>query len=357
MGLLLRFQTKVKRMNSIKVLAIVTLTLSIITVCKPIELIEGDYFLLLKDKEAVSLNTYESNEIKENTTFTISEKSIFTTDQKEKVAILDPDKKVVTLYEIQTSKEITLSIPYDIKPKTILINGDNLFIGGEMGKEILVQYHIQSEQWYQLEIPKEVNQWGKAIDDLVVSGNQLIAIDNVVLPKYILFYKLKNATKKLAFSHFKELKSNGTWEHISQGRITPNYLGLRSSTSGMGGTSENITIYNDLNLKKSFAISAETEWWEEENTHTFNDFLIIDNKIVIASKENGLGLFEIKNSYFTRGHIYNRDIHSSIDASNISYKEYRDENIIRLTQIPNTRKIVLTIEINDTDIRREIIEI
>ena len=116
---------------------------------------EGSFFLLLKGKEKISLNTYENNKIKEKNTFAISEKTIFTTDQKKRVAVLDTAKNLIMLYEFLTSKEIRLSIPYDIKPICILLNEDNLFVGGKIGKEILVQYHIQSEEWYHLEIPKE----------------------------------------------------------------------------------------------------------------------------------------------------------------------------------------------------------
>ena len=231
-------------MNRIKILTIITITLSIMTACEQNGLKENDYFLLPKSKDKISLNIYKSNIIKEKNTFPISEKSIFTTDQKERVAILDTAKNLITLYEIQTSKEIKLSIPYDIKPKCVLLNDENLFIGGEMGKEMLVQYHIQSEKWYQLEIPKEVSFFGKAVDDLVINDSLLIAIDNMIIPKYILFYHL-NSTGKLEFSHFTKLKSNSSYEHIYQGRITPKYLGLNSTTRNHGYVREHITIYAD----------------------------------------------------------------------------------------------------------------
>jgi len=44
--------------------------------------------------------------------FAVSEKSIFATDHKKRVVILDTAKNIITLYEIQTSKKIKLSIPY-----------------------------------------------------------------------------------------------------------------------------------------------------------------------------------------------------------------------------------------------------
>ena len=216
-------------MNSTKVLTMIALTFcSIMTTFGQNGLKEGNYFLLLKDKEIISLNTYENNIINEKNTFAISKKTIFTTDQKERVAVLDTVKNFVTLYEIQSSEKIELPIPYDIKPKTILLIDDNLFVGGEMGEEVLLQYHIQSGKWYQLEIPESISSKGKAIDDLVINDSLLIAIDNAIFPKYILFYRLENSDERLAFSHLKTVIGHSKNEYIYQGRITPDYLGLRS---------------------------------------------------------------------------------------------------------------------------------
>jgi len=333
-------------MNKIRTLIIITLTFCVVTMCGKYvgDCKDGNYFLLIKEKETISLNTYENNKIKEHKLFAVPEKSIFTTDQKRRVAILDIDKKIVILYDIQTTKDINLSIPFDITPKTILIHNDNLFIGGGMGKEILVQYCIQSGRWFQLEIPEEVSLWGKAIDDLVVNDRYLIAIDNVVFPKYILFYHL-NSKNKLALSHFKQLNPNGAYETIRQGRITPKYLGLLSSTtSGYSGSSEHITIYNNLNLTSSFTISLRRQF------STISDFLLIGDNLFIAHRVNGLGTFEIKNSYFKVGQ------HEWIDADEINYKQFENEQIIRLTLIPNDTKIILTIENSSGKIRHEIIE-
>src|SRR5690606_21583522 len=225
---------------------------------------------------------------------------IYTTDQKERIVVLDTAKNKVTIYNIK-SGEIKLTIPFDIKPKSIFIDENNLFIGGEKGKEILIQYHLKNEKWYQLEIPSEVVVWGKAIDDIVVNDSLLIAIDNIVLPKYVLFYR-KNSTDKLELLHFKELKHNGAYESIHQGRITETYIGLLSNTySGYVGATNHITVYNNLDLSSSFALSSNQN---DKNYHTFTDFILINDKIVIASKEKGLGIFEIKESYFKKTDEY-----------------------------------------------------
>ena len=324
-----------------------------LTDCGQNGLKEGNYFLLLKDKKAISLNTYENGKIDEQNTFAITEKSIFATDQKERVAILEPAQNSIILYEIQTSEEIKLSIPYDIEPKCILLNNENVFVGGRMGKEMLVQYHIQSETWYNLKIPRKVSLFGKAVDDLLIKGNFLIAIDNIVIPKFLLIYKL-NSTGKLEFSHSRMLKSNSSYECISQGRITPKYLGLISSTINDGTDEEHITIYADLNLVRSFAISVEVG-----RKRNFNDFLLIENKLFIANRKKGLGVFEIKDSYF-KGSKDGFDIFNEnerVSENEVNYKQYKNGEIIRLTTIPNELKIILTIRNKEGEISHEIVNV
>lgn len=315
----------------------------------------GNLFLLLKDSRTISINSFENNKINEIKTFAISEKSIYTTDQKERIAILDTAKNDITIFNINSSNQIKLSIPFEIKPKTVLLNNDNIFVGGEMGKEILIQYHLKNEKWYQLEIPSEVVVWGKAIDDLVVNDSLLIAIDNIVMPKYVLFYRL-NSNGRLDLSHYKGLKHNGAYESIHQGRITETYIGLLSDThSGYVARTNHITIYNNLDFSNSFALSSNQM---DKKYHTFTDFILINDKIVIASKEKGLGVFEIKESYFNKTDEYsNMSSNRREDISKIKYTKYDNQEITKLTLIPNTNKIVLTLEDKNGVIRYEIIEI
>lgn len=315
----------------------------------------GDYFLLLNDRKSISLNGFENNTIKQIRTFPVKKESIYTTDHKTRVAIVDTANNNIRLYDLKTSQETKLSIPFDIRPETVLLNDDNLFIGGEMGKEMLVQYHIKSGQWYQLEIPEEIRFPGKAIDDLVVNDSLLLAIDNIIMPKYVLFYRLHPANKPV-FSHFKKLKSNGAYEHIYQGRLSGNYFGLISETSsGYVGTTGHITIYQNIDLKESFSVSSNQQ---DKDYHTFNDFVIIEDKVVIASKEKGLGVFDIEQSYFKASDgSGNRLFNADVGTSKIRYTAYKNEMIRKLTLLPNTKKIILTLENKRGLIRHTVIEI
>jgi hypothetical protein len=308
----------------------------------------GNLFVLKKNEKTISINSFENDKINEIKSFSISEKSIYTTDQKERLAILDTAKNDVSIFEIKSSALIKLTIPFEIKPKTILLNNDNLFIGGEMGKEILIQYHLGNKKWYQLEIPKEVIFYGKAVDDIVINDTLLIAVDNMVTPKYILYYLL-NSNDKLNFSHFKQLKPNNSYETIHQARIAPNYLGLYSTTLNWGTVREHITIYSDLDLLESFVITIVYT-----KKRRFNDFLIMGDKLYMANSSKGLGVFNIQNSYFRKSENEYDIFNSEIKENKVKYKKNKYGEIIQLTRIPNKQIIILTIKNNNGQIRNEI---
>ncbi len=346
----LRNDPKMKKLN----LTAITLFL-ILTVFGQNGLKSGDFFLLQKDRNTISINTFENNRIIELNSFPISDKSIYTTDQKSRVAILDTAKNHVTIFNLKTSDELTLTVPYDIKPKSLLLNEDNLFIGGEFDQEMLVQYHIKSEKWFTLEIPIQVLSIGKAIDDLVISDTLLVAIDNIITPKYVLFYRL-NSNSKSELSHFKELKYNGAYERIHQGRITEKYFGLVSDTfSGWVGRTNHITIYENFDLTSSFALSSNQS---DKDYHTFTDFLIIKDKVIIASEEMGLGIFSIKNSYFKKSDEFgNETRNAKVSTSKIKYDDYETITIIKLTPIPNSENVVLSLLDEKGAISHKILEI
>jgi len=331
------------------------LFLSMLAVYAQNGLNNGHLFLLLKDKETISLNAFESNKINEIQTFSITEKSIYTTDQKSRVAVLDTSKNILSLFDINTKTKTELKIPFVLKPKALLLNNENLFIGGEMGNEMLMQYNLQNKEWYKLQIPTEVQFFGKAIDDLVVNDSFLLAIDNIITPKYGLFYQL-NANGELNLSHFKKLKSNGTYESIHHGRITKKYLGLISGTvSGYVGLAHHITVYKNLGLTSSFSISS---YQNEKDFQTFTDILIVKDKVVIASKEKGLGILEIKSDYFSNiDENLNDDFNARVSTSNIKYRGNNKHPIIKLTPIPNTDKIIITFRNNQRKITHQVIDL
>ncbi|MEX0290257.1 MAG: hypothetical protein AB3N14_14210 [Flavobacteriaceae bacterium] len=296
---------------------------------------QGDYFILQKDKNTISINSFTNQAITEKNSYTIDEGSFYATDKQSKVVVMTPNHNYVVIHDIHASHSEKIPVPYDIKAETIFMNNENIFIGGELGKEMLVQYHLKSKKWYSLEIPREIMRVGKAIDDIVVTDSTLIAIDNIVIPKYILYYKL-NSHGALTFLESKLLPPNGTYEDIYEGRINSNYLVLSSrTTSGYTGVANHFTIYNNPNLESYFAISIPVEHREEGK---FNDFAIHNKTLIVAHSEKGLGYLEIKPAYF-EARLKNS---SDTEIPQIEYGKSEAGTVIDLTLVPNTETLIVT---------------
>jgi hypothetical protein len=158
-----------------------------------------------------------------------------------------------------------------------------------------LQYNTQVQEWYIPEIPDSLTQIGKRIDDFVLNDSILIAIDNMIIPKYLLFYKL-NDHLPVKYINFHELLSNGAYESILEGRITKNYLALYSITqSGYTETSYHLTVLDLRNDMQSFAISME----ENDSTYfEILDYSLFDDHLLIAGNKKGLGILKIRPEFF-----------------------------------------------------------
>ncbi|MFO7723492.1 MAG: hypothetical protein R6V49_09765, partial [Bacteroidales bacterium] len=124
--------------------------------------------------------------------------------------------------------------------------------------------------------------------------------------------------------------------------------------SGYIGYSAHITIYKDISLTESFAISSNQQ---DKGFDIFNDFVIVGNKVVIAGKEKGLGVFEIQESYFKKRKDKYDIFNYRVKSGTINYRKYDNEEIIHLTRIPNDNRIVLTIKNNSGKVRHDIVEL
>jgi hypothetical protein len=84
---------------------------------------------------------------------------------------------------------------------------------------------------------------GKSIDDILVVGNRLILVDNIMYPKYLFEYDISEAAKPV---HRKtiELANNGAYEHIYKGAANEKYLVLFSGSVGMRGVYQHISIHD-----------------------------------------------------------------------------------------------------------------
>jgi hypothetical protein len=310
---------------------------------------ENHLFLLMNDEKSISLNFFENGKINEMKKFDISEKSIYITDLKQRVAILDTSKNNFSLYDVESKKTTHRSVPFKIKLKSIALSNEHLFLGGKEAEKILIQYDIKNEKWYAIEKPQDSMDFVRINKHLIIHDDFLMVFGKWTELHDVIFYNL-NSNEKIQKPVFKPLKICFTEEDINQIKTSENYLGLLTMMVHHTGSWEVITIYSDFDFENSFSV-----WFRTKRINRiFNDFLIAENKLFIADKHQGLGLIKIQKSYF-KGKEHEFGIFNyRLNEKKVKFNKIKNGEILHLTKVPNESKIILTIRSDQGILRHEI---
>ena len=224
-----------------------------------------------------------------------------------------------------------VTFPNGIKPISIKVYENNIFVGGDFGKEKIYRYNTAEKEWSQIAIPTEIMSLGKSVDDFLIYSDTLIALDNLVMPKYLLFYSLREPDNiKLIASY--EVPPNGTYEQLHRILLKEDYFVILSATfSGYTGGASHVTVLNKNHLPDytgyneklqknihqepetppkglfyGFTISSDKKWlWfiRKRPNRDYSDIRWIDiaehrNRIYILEEPNKLKTFKIKQKFF-----------------------------------------------------------
>lgn len=250
------------------------------------------FIIPLQDKSLIC--TIKNNAIKELGSFpkTINSKSIIVNNKF--ICSIDT---LISIFDI--NGKLIKQIQSDFNPSCLNSKGNVVYLGGsnrnkdhKVGEIFAILDLGKNDFTLELkEIPIEVS-YGKSIDDILIFENKLILVDNIVYPKYLLEYDITDS-KNPKHTITKELANNGTYEHIIKGELNKNWLILLSSTTGMGGSSDYISITKRTLISRSSGISAhrpshwmsrksEDEYDNNEDSHkNFNDICLMDNLLYV----------------------------------------------------------------------------
>lgn len=318
--------------------------LSIVILISGICLGQNKYYVLPENQ---SFNLYEKQENElvklEELKFKYTELYAFDADE---LVIVNDDSTKFHYGRIEHSKfeeKLVKVFPEKFKINTIELKDAFVYLGGSWSDgELFYVFDLMSKEFYPIPIPKEAYQPGKAIDDLLFYENRVIAVDNIVEPKYLIDYSLKDLPHLKEGQVFK-LPFNGSYEHIYKGDINEDYLVLLSGTaSGWVGFSDHISILklDDLNL--NFSLSSEPELYSTD-VILWKDILLVKNKIFIAVRDKSLGVFTINDEYFPKSE--NKELRSYKDVSINKIKTYLELEKQPIKLLPfNSEEIIVILE-------------
>lgn len=290
----------------------------------------NDKFIIAKeDKEDITLlDTIKlANFDIENNDFTLDR------NEKPKAIIIDNKYAGIIgnenfyLYDLNLKK--VKSFPLNFKPTSINSCKNIVYVGGKSERHdegeifAILNLNPNHPKFNSLKLPIDIS-YGKSIDDILILNNKLILVDNIIYPKYLIEYDIKMPGKPI-HTKTKELKNNGTYEHIVKADINKDWMVLLSTTVGRMGSGSHITIdgkkKGHLSTFSSFHMTNENS---DEFEDTFSDICLIENVLyLIKGKE-----------------LYHLNLNKSIKVGNLKKIETM-KNLESIIKTPSNRLIVV----------------
>jgi hypothetical protein len=364
-----------------KLLIFIFLLLPIVAIFGQKDTRKAKYFLLPESGDSLSVNIWRGETVERVASYegSISEA---VTDGQRYVAVVGYKNKV-TIHDIKTKTSFSDTLSQKFQVHSMFLQGNYLYLGGhnrvpfhDYFKQIdmLKSYDIAQRQWVDVPIPKKVQKDNKAVDDMVLVGDTLIAVDDLIYPKYLIYYKLdkKGAPRLLGYV---ELGWNQPDEIIKAARYDGRHLLLRSRSSSIEEDYEHFCLMEAEELHTSFkeTLLSNYFYWGYEHKydgysrkfvqkncllsgHCFTasyfffqgviDFALLGDKILFCHNELGIAVVSVRTS-------------KSISAENFSSPPSlpKDVAIIKITLTPNPDKVLLSVRDKAYKIRHELLEV
>lgn len=162
----------------------------------------GDYFVTLPVSRRLHVCRERNGDVEPLAELPGAPDSHAVVDEASKrVAILDSMGKRAGLFQLADEAPwIDRVLPFASLPKgckghVCMPLGEGLLVGGssKTGEALWWRHPEQgSEGWQVVELPAQIRRPGKAIDGLHRDGDTLIAVDDIVTPKWLLLYQIGN---------------------------------------------------------------------------------------------------------------------------------------------------------------------
>lgn len=268
-----------------------------------------DYFVLpLKEKSLIC--TIEGDQIKEWAYFPhllntqklgtqgtyIQSKSVVVNNQW--ICSIDT---AISIYDLKGKLQKTIQL--DFRPLSIHSKDLVAYIGGGFKKEqtnkilALIDFSKENIQAEIKEVPEE-GKWKKSIDDILIVGNDLILIDNVIFPKFVFTYDISVAHQP-KFKKTENLRQSSRYQTIHKGDANHDYRVMLTASSNRRAYTVTDYIIVEGKAEGQLSTTWHNNTMQPNNTignrsnTRFNDICLIGDQLYIL-KNNELHSLDLK---------------------------------------------------------------
>jgi hypothetical protein len=179
--------------------------------------------------------------------------------------------------------------------------GDQLYLGSEFKRYgILWRTSVEKpdNSWEMVDVPEEVISAGKAVDGFDLRDGRLLAIDNIVLPKYFLTFDVE-VPGDPQLEEAVEMPDHGTYEGVFTADSNASWVVIGSGSVGRGGVSRHISFVEPATLRESAVLKYATS--KDPSMASFGDspdfpvdLAVTDEYLYLARGSTGVEAFDIQ---------------------------------------------------------------
>lgn len=174
--------------------------------------------------------------------------------------ILDQTHKRTATYRLLDQEPwfqvelLPVTLPRNCLAHDFIIHENCLIVGGhgKEGEALWMRNSDSMRGWASISLPEGVRRKGKSIDALFIHDDNLVAVDNIVLPKWILQYPLR-PTISVQTAKKIPLRAHNSYEHVVMGAEGSHMYALYSRGFNHGASSYHISLLEKSGCNEVFA--------------------------------------------------------------------------------------------------------
>jgi hypothetical protein len=213
---------------------------------------------LFPTEEGMFLHQCEGEDMERVTAFPIAHPTLFCwSEDRQHVLAVDQGRKRVSLYRLfagEFEKRMSpRTLPKGVEAHCLALKGSQVYVG-DRG----LWLPLEEGGWEQFEVPEFASGHGKRLDGLIVDGNRLIAVDNIVFPKWNLEYDI-HTPERPVYQSAGSIPANYSYERIFAAAGGRRWFATLSNGVGRGGSFSFCTLFEMETLEKAFALRFSRE--------------------------------------------------------------------------------------------------
>jgi len=228
-------------------------------------------------------------------------------DDAQHVGVVEPAGKRVGVLRIGPA-EIAAPAPAADLPrgclaKAIALKGDRVFVSTDNGRRSpearLWSRASEERQWTPMATAPELDWDRKWFDELLVDGDRLIAVDDIVMPKFLVVYDLSRPSSP-TISATVETRAHTSYEEIFAAALGSRWLAVASAGTNHGYSSSFLSLYGARDLAERFSYSRDLGQFDEAPPPTdpgdlgpCRGLAFAGDVLFVAGENEGVGVLDL----------------------------------------------------------------